>query len=181
MSYPVPCYCHRFDFVNRFAPSYLPWRLRRDWLYEFHEDGSVESQWDTASAEFRTKVLEDSRALWANWYLKDFHLGGPPCRALRDTLDLCRRERIPVALVLMPEGSEFQRWYQPADWKCIRQFLADLSCEYEAPIIDARDWIAEEDFLDSHHMLASGAAKFTDRLGREILPILLRNRHVVGR
>jgi hypothetical protein len=174
-AYPVPWYSHRFAIVSWFAPGFLPLRLRVDYFSGIDDSGSVEPPAYLASAAQRAAALEKARVEYAD-YLTDFHLGGPPCQALRESLELCRKENIPVALVLMPEGTQFRSWYQAEDWKRIEQFLADLSHEFAAPVINAREWIADEDFIDSHHLRSSGAVKFTDRLGRDVLPELLREK-----
>src|SRR5262249_35831439 len=106
-----------------------------------------------------------------------FRVGGPPCQSLRELLELSRREGIDAALVLMPEGTEFRSWYPSGAWASVQSFLTDLSREYAAPIINAREWVPDTDFLDSHHLLPRGANTFTTRLGREgLAPLLDRHR-----
>ena len=39
----------------------------------------------------------------------------------------------------------------------------------EARAVDARAWAEDVDFSDTHHLLASGARRFTERLGYEAL------------
>jgi hypothetical protein len=174
-SCPMPCYSHRFAIVSRIAPSFLPWRLRVDWFSGIDDSGSVYPPALLISPQQRTAALESTRTEYAP-YLTEFHLGGPVCQALREALALCREKGIAAALLLMPEGPQFRSWYRPADWACIESFLGEVSREYGAPIVNAREWLAEEDFSDSHHLLPAGAAKFTDRLGREALPRLLPGR-----
>ena len=83
-------------------------------------------------------------------YLKDFHLGGLTCRALEDLLDLCRQERISRALLLMPEGSEFRSWYPADSWAQIDSYLQNLSRNYAAPLINAREWVDDDGFTDDN-------------------------------
>jgi hypothetical protein len=110
--------------------------------------------------------------------LAGFHLGGPQCQALRELLASCRKEGTPVALVVMPEGPAFRSWYPPGTWEIAKKWLTQMSEEYDAPLVIARDWIDdEEDFLDSHHLLRSGREKLIRRLGREyVLPLLRRRK-----
>ncbi len=105
--------------------------------------------------------------------LGQLHLVPGPDRALRDFLDLCRARGIHVGLYLMPEGKDFQRWYSPAGRAEIDAYLARLSREYHVPLVDARDWNPASDFLDGHHLLPCGTARFTRRFGREVLRPLL--------
>src|SRR5262249_50078609 len=108
--------------------------------------------------------------------LRQFRLSAVPDRALREMLDLCRRERIAPVLVLMPEGTDYQSWYPPAVRAAIDTYVTRLSREYDVPLVDARSWVADAYFADSHHLLTRGADTFTERLGREVLQPLLSGR-----
>jgi hypothetical protein len=94
----------------------------------------------------------------------DFRVGTGARRALGDLLACCRRRRINVALVLMPEGVVFRSRYSASMREALDTFLTELSQTFGAGLIDARDWIDDADFYDSHHLLPGGAARFTDRL-----------------
>ena len=108
--------------------------------------------------------------------LARFRMGGPQCQALCELLASCRKEGLPVALVVMPEGPTFRSWYPPGTWENIKEWLTQVSREYDAPLVNAREWIDDEnDFKDSHHLLRSGRDKFKERLAREcIFPLLSR-------
>ncbi len=95
-------------------------------------------------------------------------------RVLHELLASCRQARVPAALVLMPEGPTFRSWYPAGTLPKVRGWLKQLCRENGAGFVDAEEWIGEDDFLDSHHLLRRGAEKFTERLGREALPPLLR-------
>ena len=102
-----------------------------------------------------------------------FRLGGPHTEGLRELLTLCRKENLPARLVLSPEGKVFQSWYPPGVWEEISTYLRSLCSEFGAPLIDAHNWMREEEFMDSHHLLPTAAKRYTDQLGREgILPVL---------
>ncbi len=104
--------------------------------------------------------------------LGNFRLGKKPIQALRQTLDLCRKEKIPAALVVMPESSTFRSWYSEEGKAAVRALLDELSATYGVEVIDAERWLADEDFEDGHHTLFHGAEVFTQRLRAE-LPRLL--------
>jgi hypothetical protein len=104
----------------------------------------------------------------------EYHLAGGPARALHDLLDRCSRAGIPAALVLMPEASEFRALYPQPVREGIERFVSDLGREKGVPVIDARTWVEDSGFWDGHHLVAEGAAVFTERFGREALPPLLR-------
>ena len=67
----------------------------------------------------------------------------------------------------MPEGQTFRSWYPSMAIREIEAFLSHLSEHYEAQLIDAREWIAEQRFLDSHHLLAPGSQEFSLILSRQ--------------
>src|SRR5262249_44749327 len=65
-----------------------------------------EFEFKTITPEERTSFMQLTHGQY-DGALSESHLARPATRAVTDLLDLCRAEGIPVALVLMPEGSEF--------------------------------------------------------------------------
>src|SRR5262249_50677851 len=122
-------------------------------------------------AEERERRLETARGGYSPG-LGHFRLGKKPTKALREILDLCRREKIPAALVLMPESSEFRSWYSEDAKQAIHGLLDELCRTYSVPLIDAETWLADDDFEDGHHTLLHGADVFTVRLRGEITRLL---------
>jgi len=92
-------------------------------------------------------------------------------RAFRDTLQEAAAHGIRVVLIRTPEGPVFQSWYDPAGSARFDAYLAGVAGEFGVPILDARNWLDENDFFDSHHMLRRGGDKFTARFAQEIVPI----------
>jgi hypothetical protein len=92
-----------------------------------------------------------------------------PDRALRATLELCRRNQIRATVVFLPEGDEFRRCYPETVLSNIDGYLRRVERECGANVVDARRWIEESAFVDSHHLFPEGATVFTRRLGQEIL------------
>jgi hypothetical protein len=106
-------------------------------------------------------------------YLQRFHLGGPGCDALRQVLAECRAHGVSAALVLMPEGPAYRSWFAESIYDETRAWMRGLRQEYGCALVDAREWIGEDGFIDSHHMKPEGGKAFTDRLAREaVLPWL---------
>jgi len=99
-----------------------------------------------------------------------------PDRATRELLELCRREHIPVTLFTTPEGSAFRGWYTPAARRAVNEYLTGIESEYGVVVTDARTWLADSDFTDSHHPLKRGRRRLTKRLGREVLEPLVQGR-----
>jgi hypothetical protein len=124
-----------------------------------------------------SKQVTPSERRWGTavtrWQYQDafgeFHLAEGSAQALRELLSCCRQERIPTTLVLMPEGPQFRSWYTPAMRRGLSAFLGDLQQEYQVPIADTREWIAEEGFRDSNHLIGAGTLAFTDRFVREVI------------
>ncbi len=88
-------------------------------------------------------------------------------RALRDTLQQAADHGIRVVLLRMPEGPTFRGWYDPAALARFDRYVADVAAEHGVPVVNARLWLDENDFYDSHHTLRRGATKFTARFARE--------------
>jgi hypothetical protein len=163
----LPSFAYRYSVVTRVAPQWVPWSLRQDWGRDDDAMGSTAPLRDVAPAHYEKAV---ARA-WLDYspYLKDFQLGGPECAALCELLERCTAERIPTMLVLLPEGPTFRSWYSPAAREQIQGFIASVSQRYGLPVVDAREWIEEGQFLDSHHLLRDGAARFTDGLIEQVV------------
>ncbi|HUY32280.1 MAG TPA: hypothetical protein VMV69_05830 [Pirellulales bacterium] len=170
--WPVPCHGHRFAIMSLFLPRFLPYRLQLIGDRQVDQSGWCPRNTAPRTPEQRRQALAYA---WKDFGvpLASFRLSGAACRAQRELLRRCREEHIAAALVWMPEGKEFQRWY-PADAETqIRRYLDDLGEEFGVPLVDARDWVEDEGFIDSQHLHASGAAVFTERLGREVLEQVL--------
>jgi len=169
-SVTVPWYQLRFPMVGRVHPSALPWHLRYDWSRTEDPAG-----WSTPMVTDLTPEKQDEGLKRAageyGAILADMHPTGGGARALADLLALCREQKLPVRMVLMPESEGFRALYLPATTGRLYAFLAALEAEYGAPLIDARGWLPAAVFTDGHHMLRPGAEAFSDRLVREaVLP-----------
>jgi len=101
--------------------------------------------------------------------LQRFAIAKVPDRALRAMISLCQSQEIRVSVVVLPEGRSFQSLYPDSAMAEIRQYLTTIARETGVQVVDARDWVGEDGFMDGHHLLPTGAAIFTQRLGREIL------------
>jgi hypothetical protein len=168
-AWPVPWYTHRFALLSWAAPTWLPAQLREDTWRHADDSGTPEPyRPPITTAGQRQQTVERVRRQFGE-YLSGFRVGGPGCRALRDLLELGRAEQIPMMLVLVPEGTAFRSWYPPAGLAEAEAFLAGLSREFGAPLVDARGWVDDDGFSDSHHMLPEGGEAFSERLAREVL------------
>jgi hypothetical protein len=130
----------------------------------------------------RKKALDQARRQYAALATFSFTGRDRATDALHELLASCREAGVPTGLVLMPEGPEFRSWYAPGSWPKFQGRLRQIGREEGAKLIVAREWIDEDDFLDSHHLLPAGAQKFSDRLGREcLLPLIHRQEETAPR
>jgi hypothetical protein len=166
-AWPIPWYSHRFAIISAAVPSLLSWQIREDWFRCVDGHGWVDPPYGEVTPQQQRAGVARARNDYAG-YLTNFRVGGPACAALRELLGLCRREKIVAVLVLMPEGSDFRSWYGAEHWSQISAFLQDLQRDYDVPLIDAREWVWDEDFADSHHLLPHGADIFTARLASSL-------------
>lgn len=154
----VPCHSYRIELVNLVAPRLLryDYQLTRDFdHYGGHEFAFKKRE--------TGRLLELQRESWKH-YLAGFQLGERQTRAVRETIHNCREANVPVAILVTPEGPEFQSWYQAGDWQKIDGFFAALAADEQVPVINGHDWLDENAFVDSHHMLAHGGRVFSRRL-----------------
>ena len=90
-------------------------------------------------------------------------------QAFRDSIALLRKQGTEVALIYMPESSEFRDWYPPAIEKASREHFTQLTDELGLSAIDARTWMEDGLFSDGFHLTRIGAAEFTRKLCPEIM------------
>jgi hypothetical protein len=169
----APWSSSRFTLLAACARECLPMAARQDDLWELIDpSGWLPFQGSPTPRAVRQHV-ERVHDLFGP-LLGRFHVSAISDRALRETVLVCRREGIGVALLVMPESPEFQGWYPLAARAAADSYLDRLSRECRVPVLDARDWCPDEDFADGYHLLPAAADRFTERLGREALPRLLR-------
>ena len=144
----VPWYSHRCSILNSTSPWLLPFCKRQDW--SFISDAWGWRSFGTVSADIRSLRTRFSVPRFQP-YFWDYCLADSTCEALRQSLAACRLRQIPVAVILMPEGTRHLALYPAAARKQIRAFLEEVSCQFHVPVIDAREWLEDDDFVDGHH------------------------------
>jgi hypothetical protein len=117
---------------------------------------------------FRRQVSDLAHRQYQPYCVSETFAPGP-VRALEELLALCRREGIPVKLLLMPEGKPFRDLYSPASRKAFATLMGQIQSKWGVAVVDARGWVNDTGFWDTHHLLDEGARCFTDRFGREAL------------
>jgi hypothetical protein len=170
----VPVYAHRVVVLSELMPMLLPGPLRVECCTDMDDSGWLGLRLAPRylSPEHRRRTLEGVRAKWAP-VMNRLATDGRGMQALRELLTLAQHEGITTSMVLMPEGTALRSCYPPATWNRVYATLESLNREFACPLVNAREWVAEDHFSDSHHLLPEGATQFTERLGRElVLPIL---------
>lgn len=161
-------HANRLTLMSHWQSSWLPWQQRVSFQWEqmdgfgftpYPHEAVPQSQRD---ANFATQYAAA---------LADWHLGRTSERAFNDVLDRCRADGIPVAFYLTPESPRFRLWYSEAT----RVRLAAYRDSLGVPVFDSTDGFAEVEFADGHHMLRSGAVRFSRRLAQEHLRRWTRN------
>jgi hypothetical protein len=171
----VPSSANRFALMSRALPGWVAMAARQDycwactsrtgWLAPLSATGE-------RGQTLRARMEADARA-----QMLAFQIGPAAQRALRLTLSRCRAEGIGTAVVMMPEASWFRGLTPPDAEQRLQELIAELTREFGVPVIDARAWCPDAEFVvDGHHLLAAGAARFTDKYAREVIPRLLNSR-----
>jgi hypothetical protein len=164
----VPCFSFRFRILSSLAPEWLPPSSREYDFANAHDRQGWLSTAPAVSAARQSRMLQEARKEY-HALLHDLTIHQSADRALRELLKLCRSRGIRVALYIMPEGNVFQSWYSPVAKSTVDMYLNVLCREFHVPFIDARDWIDEREFYDSHHLMRRGAREFSKRMGQVAL------------
>jgi hypothetical protein len=153
-------YRHRLQ--SRFLPSWVP--------ATFAETAGIETDPYGWYADTRAPDPQQAEH-WRQLYqtrLRSFFVPAVNDRALREMLSTCRSRQVPVLLLIPPEGPTFRSWYSAEFESALQNYLSAISSEYRVRLIDARGWLeSESEFIDGVHLTPTGAAQFTERLGRE--------------
>lgn len=166
----VPCHTHRFPLQRLLWPALLPNDRYGHLLARFDADGCNRLRLEAITAERRSEALCRAKDEYDD-ILQDYRIGGATSRALDELLAECGRAGIATALVVMPEGPTFQSWYPAGGLEQVADYVRRLGDRHQAAVIDARDWLGEGSFLDSHHLLSPGAEQFSGRLGDAALAV----------
>jgi hypothetical protein len=168
-----PLYHDRQEILVQCAPAWagdavLEERIKLNALGGDH-DWWVKT---TIDPEVKRRSVAAMRAAAAE-ELPHFHVTPAADRATRECLDLCRQEGVECVILTTPESSPLRSLYSEEGAEAVARYRAELSEEYNVPVVDASRWIPDEQFADAHHLLRAGADAFTDRLGREVLQPLV--------
>jgi hypothetical protein len=172
----VPVYTQRHFLITRVFRLRPLLPLEVSWRYDEaagDDDRGDRQLWPT-SQDHWDRAARYSRKTLAPFLRPDFRPDSPGCRALAELLGTCRQDGVPALLIMLPEPPSYRAFYPPGAWEKTLDWLRELSCCFDIPLINAREWSDDEDdFCDCLHLSAQGAARFTDWLGRHGLPTAL--------
>jgi hypothetical protein len=165
-----PWFGFRFQLLARVQPRWLPPGIvqhRKD----IGETGGW-GPWDPVPPEIAWLRIEEVRQAYES-QLQAIRIAGPHVEAFEDLLRECRTDGVRVAVVVPPEGSTFRAWYSASVQAALAAFEARLRQEFGVTVLDAREWLPDEAFVDSHHVVRTWARPYTERLAREaVIPNL---------
>lgn len=142
-----------------------------DW--EIDPWGGEHADWQPLAPDAMARLMEQAYQDLVR-QVPDYRVGDGSRRALRDMLAICQREGIQAAVVFMPEGSDYHRWYEHGAEAEVVALADELRRTYDVDVIDARRWFPDSELWDGSHLLASGAEAYTLRLAPEIMRLAER-------
>lgn len=168
----APCFFQRFCWLHYFAPR---WLAPNDPLFIWNRldrSGGLQLDLPVGSERQFDQRVADSIREYAVAFDR-FHVTEAPDRALRELLSLCREERVATALFLMPEEDRFRAAYSSEARVEVKAYLSALRSEYGCAVLDSENCrpvadFAASNFVDGHHLSASGARRFSEWFGAEV-------------
>lgn len=91
--------------------------------------------------------------------------------AVREMLRHCRERQLRFELILMPvQAARRMRWYSSVEWRDYCAYVTELVKSEGGALIDAADWIADDQFEDPLHAYPHGARSFSTLLAKATCP-----------
>ncbi|HEV8060997.1 MAG TPA: hypothetical protein VGP68_14045, partial [Gemmataceae bacterium] len=164
-----------FYLMGQYFPAWLPLDLRNDAWWQIDGYGYRTAPMpDVVVGPTRDRLVANAKREYFH-ALQNFKVAEKSDRAMREIMDTCKANDLPVLVYLMPEGAEFRSWYKPGTAEAIQAYLDTLKHDYQVDIVDARTWFEERYFFDSHHLLQPGARRFSQRFSQDHLKPWLAN------
>jgi hypothetical protein len=172
----APWYAQRLPLMSHWLPRWLSWPARLDFRWEnVDADGFSPYPFEEPPPHIRATAVAHARDSYSGNY-SGFRVGPTSVRALGDVAARCRAEGVLVAFAEPPVSPMFRGWYRPGVWEGGDDRLRALAAELGVELFPPGGGLAEEDFVDGHHMLRRGAAKYSRWLAdTHLKPWLARN------
>ncbi|HUY35334.1 MAG TPA: hypothetical protein VMV69_21495 [Pirellulales bacterium] len=169
----IPCHTHREAILYSICRTMVAKESFGPWFKTFDPAGWERFDAQGFDSDFRRRALETTR----RELTRGLTVGrvSDVCRgALTRLAATCRGEGIALLLILPPVEEAFRSGKATATESETYALLDQIRDEYAATIVDARDWLADEDIFDSYHVLDEGAGTLSERLTRQTLIPQLR-------
>lgn len=160
----APFYSHRVVLMNLLSPRWLPWERRMEWHWQWLDrQGWLRGQWIKPDPALRAERLKTSWQFYSP-FLNAKEVDTGSVLAFEELIDECNRLGISVAMVWLPESTEFRSWYSPDAERISQQMFAEFGRRERVRLIDARTWATDESLDDGFHIDPDGAIEFSKRL-----------------
>lgn len=148
-----------------FLPNWMPENYRR--RDNFDALGWTPNPRNRPTPKERSATLLKSLELHAEG-LSDFRPHQVYVRALRQHIELCQTQRVPVVLLVTPNSPAYRNHLSSTHQEKAHEFWQSLSKEYQIPIIDSGKWGTEDDFYDGFHVYDKAIEKYSRWLGQRL-------------
>jgi hypothetical protein len=166
-----PWYGFRFQILARIEPKWLPPGIVQH-RADIGETGGW-GPWEPVPPAIRAQRVEEVKQAYGS-QLHALRFEGPHVKAFEELLEECRRDGVRVVVAAPPEGLEFRSLYPPEALKSLAEFEERLRREFGIRVLDAREWLPDDAFADSHHVLRAYAGPYTRRLAVDaVVPELM--------
>ena len=169
-----PWHAHRFSLLGLYAPAWQVESISPSSKPEFWRQTLSRTGWIAFPVAVPTpEQRRDAEAVAKQAYapvMSTLQVSTEAETTYREIFRCCRDHRIRIAAVLlMPESDVFRSWYSESGQQHVAKFTEAISKEFDIPVVDARTWIAADQFWDGHHLLVSGARAFTTRVHTRLI------------
>jgi hypothetical protein len=157
----APWYSQRISLMSHWLPQWMPWQVRINSQWQRMEtDGFVPFLYTVPTPEFRTEATAKTQMQYAGSF-GGFRVTEMSKRALRDLVERCRAEDIPIAFFIPPVAPTFRGWFEPAAWLSGESDLRVLCMELNVDLFPSSEQVTDDDFADGHHMLRMSAERYS--------------------
>ena len=156
-----PWSAQRRPLMSHWLPQWLPWqkRIAFQWL-TMDADGFVPFLYREPPAAFRASATAQARQQFAA-ASAGFAPSPLAVRVLRDLVERCRIEGIPIAFFEPPVAAQFKEWFDKTVWNEGENKLRTLAKEIGVELFSSPGDFTDTDFADGHHMLRGAADRYS--------------------
>lgn len=154
---------------SHWCPRWLPWNERLDPFWTgMMPDGFMPFLYAEPTPAFRQRAIAHAHDEYA-YAFRSIVFSPRSVKALEELTVLCRQHSIALAWVEAPTSAGFRSWFEPGVWEQGRQQLLALARQWQVPLFPADLELDDAEFIDGHHLLRSGAARYSRWLAQQHL------------